>query len=106
MSSLMNLFKAGVNIIHGSNGSGKSTVTDFIFFGLGGDLSKWKPVAARAEKVHLQITTPSGTLTLCREVSEKTGRPMSVYFWPYEGCFDITAGCLANASLPASRAWH
>ncbi|MBM1312154.1 AAA family ATPase [Sulfitobacter mediterraneus] len=43
------LFKAGVNIIHGSNGSGKSTVTDFIFFGLGGDLSKWKPVAARAE---------------------------------------------------------
>lgn len=97
-------FKAGVNIIHGSNGSGKSTVTDFIFFGLGGDLSKWKPVAARAEKVHLQITTPSGTLTLCREVSEKTGRPMRVYFGHMEDA--LTSPLDAWQKLPYRRAEH
>ena len=97
-------FKAGVNIIHGSNGSGKSTVTDFIFFGLGGDLSKWKPVAARAEKVHLQITTPSGTLTLCREVSEKTGRPMSVYFGNMQDA--LTSPLDAWQTLPYRRAEH
>lgn len=73
-------FNAGVNIIHGSNGSGKSTIADFIFFGLGGDLTKWKPDAAKAETVYLQITTPSGVLTLKREVSEKSGRPMAIFF--------------------------
>jgi DNA repair exonuclease SbcCD ATPase subunit len=30
-------FKLGVNIIRGTNSSGKSTILDFIFYALGGD---------------------------------------------------------------------
>ncbi|MER8979455.1 AAA family ATPase [Mesorhizobium sp. M0870] len=78
------LFHHGVNIIHGSNGSGKSSLADFIFFGLGGDLKEWKPVAGRAEAVVLQIATPAGILTTRRHVSESAGRPMDIYFGAME----------------------
>lgn len=83
-------FHAGVNIIHGSNGSGKSTLADFIFFGLGGDLKNWKQSASRAEAVRLQITTPSGTLTLEREVSTDGGRPMAIYFGPMDAALEAS----------------
>ena len=73
-------FHDGVNIVHGSNGGGKSTIADFIFFGLGGDLRDWKPSASRAEHTLLEITTPSGKMTLRRQVSDKGGRPMEIYF--------------------------
>lgn len=88
-------FNAGINIIHGSNGSGKSTIADFIFFGLGGDLTKWKPDAAKAEAVYLQITTPSGFLTLKREVSAKSGRPMAIFF-----------GTMADALVTPVEGWQ
>lgn len=73
-------FHSGINIIHGSNGSGKSTVADFIFFGLGGDLREWKAFASRAEFVMLQLVTPSGLLTTRRYVSSEANRPMDIYF--------------------------
>ncbi|MBY3104515.1 AAA family ATPase [Rhizobium laguerreae] len=73
-------FHPGVNIIHGSNGSGKSSVADFIFFGLGGDLREWKESASRANNVYLQVLTPSGMLTLRREISTDPFRPMSIFF--------------------------
>ncbi|MGX5721449.1 AAA family ATPase [Shinella zoogloeoides] len=88
-------FHPGVNIIHGSNGSGKSTLADFIFFGLGGDLREWKESASRAESVYLQIATPSGTLTLKRDVSTDALRPMSIFF-----------GSLATALEAASESWQ
>lgn len=78
------LFHAGVNIIHGSNGSGKSTIADFIFFGLGGDLKDWKASASRAEQVYIQLITKSGILSLRRDVATDGARPMSIYFGTLE----------------------
>ncbi|MBK9012583.1 ATP-binding protein [Novosphingobium sp.] len=78
MSSYDEVFHAGVNIIHGSNGSGKSTIADFIFFGLGGDLKDWKAFAPRAEQVYIQLITKSGTLSLRRDVGDRR-RPAHVY---------------------------
>lgn len=73
-------YHAGINIIHGSNGSGKSTIADFIFFGLGGDLREWKPYASRADAVMLQLSTPAGLLTTRRFVSTDGIRPMDIFF--------------------------
>lgn len=88
-------FHQGVNIIHGSNGSGKSTIADFIFFGLGGDLKDWKESASRAEQVYIQLVTKSGVLSLRREVSTDSGRPMSIYF-----------GTLDDALSSPSEGWQ
>ena len=77
-------FHPGVNIIHGNNGSGKSTVADFLFFALGGDLRDWRKSAERAETTTLQVTTSRGILTLRRHPSTDGARPMAIFFGPIE----------------------
>lgn len=76
-------FHDGVNIIHGDNGSGKSTVADFIYFALGGDLKEWRAEAALAHYVLAEVAAGDATLTLRREVSDSGNRPMQIYFGPY-----------------------
>jgi DNA repair exonuclease SbcCD ATPase subunit len=62
-------FHNGVNIIHGSNGSGKSTIADFIFYALGGDLREWREYAGLTEFVIAELTVSEGILTVRRDVS-------------------------------------
>lgn len=77
-------FHAGVNILHGDNGSGKSTVTDFIYFVLGGDLREWRKEASLASYALAEVRAGDAVLTLKREVSPQGARPMSIYFGRYE----------------------
>lgn len=77
-------FHRGVNIIHGDNGSGKSTIADFIFFALGGDLQRWRAEAATAEYVVAEIKARDAVLTLRREVSSESMRPMDIFFGTYD----------------------
>lgn len=72
-------FHEGVNIIRGQNGSGKSTIADFIFYILGGEYDDWKEVARLCEEVQAEITTTKGLLTLKRAVGTKLS-PVSVFF--------------------------
>ncbi|RWQ61436.1 AAA family ATPase [Mesorhizobium sp.] len=78
------IFHDGVNIIHGDNGSGKSTIADFIYFALGGDLREWRKEAALAHYVLAEITAGEAVLTLRRDVSDTANRPMQIYFGSYE----------------------
>lgn len=76
-------FHEGVNIIRGENGSGKSTIADFIFYALGGEFDSWKDAAARCDEVQAEVVTNHGKLTLLREIGNKT-TPIRVFF----GSFD------------------
>ena len=66
------IFHDGVNIIRGENSSGKSTVLNFIFYGLGGDLSEWSAVARLCTRVIVEVRINGNAATLAREVSEKS----------------------------------
>jgi hypothetical protein len=74
-------FHAGVNIIRGDNGSGKSTVADFIFYILGGEFDNWKTVAGSCDQVQAEVVTRGGIISLRRDV-EKAQTPMQVFFGP------------------------
>jgi len=74
-------FHLGVNIIRGENGSGKSTISDFIFYALGGEFENWKTYAQRCEEVQAEVVTKGGTLTLRREVG-RAQTPILIFFGP------------------------
>ena len=77
-------FKPGVNIIRGSNSSGKSTIADFIFFVLGGDESAWKPEAEKCSEVFAEILINDTPVTLRRTVSRQSKQPMMIFWDTFE----------------------
>jgi predicted nucleic acid-binding Zn-ribbon protein len=76
-------FHQGVNIIRGENGSGKSTIADFIFYVVGGEFEDWKDAASRCDEVQAEIETPRGKLTLRRTIGRRT-TPVNLYFGAME----------------------
>lgn len=72
-------FHTGVNIIRGENGSGKSTIADFIFYILGGEFSNWKTIASRCDEVQAEVVTKGGIVSL-RRLIDKPQTPISVFF--------------------------
>lgn len=87
-------FHEGVNIIRGDNGSGKSTIADFIFYVLGGEFDEWKDKASLCTEVRAEIATTSGPLTLRRLVGTKQ-EPITVFF-----------GSLADAVSSPIEGWE
>ena len=74
-------FHLGVNIIGGENGSGKSTIADFIFYILGGEFENWKTAAEACDQVQAEVITQGGVLVLRRDIG-KAQTPMAVFFGP------------------------
>ena len=73
------VFHSGVNIIRGENSSGKSTILNLLFFALGGDLKDWSETALLCSRVYVEVSLSGKIATLCREISDKRGQPMSVF---------------------------
>lgn len=73
-------FHPGVNIIRGENSSGKSTIMDFIFYALGGDLTDWREAALLCSEVQVEVSLNGHSAIFAREVSESSGRPMRISF--------------------------
>lgn len=80
-------FHNGINIICGDNSSGKSTITHFIFFALGGEFNDFVPEARECQVVFAEIQVNDTIVTLKRyiEISEKTNninaRIAMHFFW-------------------------
>jgi hypothetical protein len=69
-------FHKGINIICGDNSSGKSTITHFIFFALGGEFNDFVPQARDCQVVYAEIEVNGVIVTLKRniEISEKSNK--------------------------------
>lgn len=78
-------FHSGVNVIRGDNSSGKSTILNFLLYGLGGDLADWSETALLCSRVILEVQMNGRTATLSREVSQQIGQPMEIFGGDYEG---------------------
>lgn len=93
-------FHRGVNIIRGENSSGKSTIADFIFFGLGGEYDRWKDYAAMCTAVQLEIETSSTLFTTRRNVGSKQ-EPALVFYGSLES--SLSRGIDAWQQVPIRR---
>lgn len=80
-------FHSGLNIIRGENSSGKSTLMDFIFYALGGDLSDWRESAMRCDTVILQVALNGKSATFARDISDQIGRPMRIFIGTIDEAF-------------------
>ncbi len=79
-------FHSGVNIIRGKNSSGKSTIADFIFYSLGGELTKWKEEASSCSFTYIEVNLSGKVFTLRREIRESSKAGMDIV----EGTYDAS----------------
>ncbi|MGK0379646.1 MAG: hypothetical protein ACJA1Z_003474 [Patiriisocius sp.] len=61
-------FHKGVNIIRGDNSSGKSTITHFIFFALGGSFNDFVPEARKCSTVYAEVEMNNVIVTIKRNI--------------------------------------
>jgi hypothetical protein len=76
-------FRYGVNIIRGVNGSGKSTIAEFIFYILGGEVDQFKQEAAMCDSVVAEIEINSRPVILRRLVKSGGKEPVQVFYGEY-----------------------
>ena len=77
-------FHAGVNIIRGQNSSGKSTISNFIFYAFGGDYNNWNAESLKCREVYAEVIINNITLTLKRYIGETSKQPMNIFWGNFE----------------------
>ncbi|RCK45507.1 AAA family ATPase [Thalassospira profundimaris] len=87
-------FHKGLNILRGENSSGKSTIMDFLFYGLGGDLTEWREAALQCDEVTTEVLLNGMPATFKREVRDTRMQPMRIYEGPF-----------AEADVSSSDGW-
>lgn len=86
-------FHPGLNILRGENSSGKSTIMDFIFFALGGDLleHQWREAALLCDTVIAGVKLNGHDVTLRRSIEPRSSRPMQVFYGPASDAINHSA---------------
>lgn len=96
------VFHKGVNIIRGDNSSGKSTITHFIFFVLGGSFNDFVPEARKCSVVFAEVEMNGLVFTIKREINKDKDGVISTqaplyFFW---GSMD------ESFNPPIDKAWQ
>jgi hypothetical protein len=75
------ILHTGVNIIRGDNSSGKSTILNFIFYGLGGDLSRtdWSEHALLCDHVWVEAEFNGNPAVLRRKIDVSSQSAMEIF---------------------------
>lgn len=63
-------FHHGINIIRGNNSSGKSTITQLLFFALGGEYTNFVEEARRCARVLVEVEMNHAVVTLSRRIDK------------------------------------
>lgn len=88
------LYHRGVNIIHGKNSSGKSTIVRFIFFVLGGYYTDFVPQALKCQYVMAEVCINGTVITVKRYLEHRDdgkvnpNTPMYIHFGPMVEALD------------------
>jgi hypothetical protein len=77
-------FHFGVNIIRGKNSSGKSTISNFLFYILGGAFNNWTSEARKCKDVTADILINGADFTLRRDISDSVLTPLQIFWGNYE----------------------
>lgn len=88
-------FEEGLNVVSGENSSGKTTIADSLFYGLGGDTPRWRQEVEACDYVYCEVLLNGQPATFRREISSERARPMAV-FW----------GTLDSALVHSSSGWE
>lgn len=95
-------FHKGVNIIRGDNSSGKSTITHFLFFVLGGAFNDFVPEARKCSFVFAEVEMNNLIFTIKRELikdeEENVSTQSPLYF--YWGTMD------ESFNPPSDKSWQ
>lgn len=79
-------FKDGINIIRGDNGTGKSTIMEFLFYVLGGEVKGWTKEAGGCDTVYCETCLNDKVYTFIRDVEQKDKTKIAIYDGSYESC--------------------
>jgi len=79
-------FHKGVNIIRGDNSSGKSTITHFLFYALGGAFNDFVPEARKCSTVCIEVEMNNSIFTIKRNIEKDDKGNISTqaplyFFW-------------------------
>jgi len=77
-------FHFGVNIIRGKNSSGKSTISNFIFYILGGAFNNWTSESNKCKDIIAEVLINEAVYTLKREIGTSPLTPLQIYWGHYE----------------------
>ena len=95
-------FHKGINIICGENSSGKSTITHFIFFVLGGDFKDFVPEAKKCQVVYAEVEANGLIFTIKRkiEINERNNINSRVAMHLFLGDFE------ESQNPPSNKYWQ
>lgn len=77
-------FHIGANVIRGKNSSGKSTISNFIFYILGGAFNNWTTEAMKCKDITVELLINGADFSLRREISDSMFVPLQVFWGSYE----------------------